>query len=139
MSENGRNSWGVSFSHISWLERLLRNHGNCLEVGRHDDLVFNLNRKQQTDHLSIVCLNEYTMGLTAVQRVIHEFGKPSVIYIGGGWCGYTEQAKQFCLSEQIGLYVTNEMSGALWANEYWAYQQRNKDGDPIFHFSREQA
>ena len=79
------------------------------------------------------------MGLTAVQRVIHEFGKPSIIYIGGGWCGYTEHAKKFCLSESIGLYVTNEMSGALWSNEYWTYQQRDEDGSPIYHFSREQA
>lgn len=139
MSQNGRNSWDVSFAQISWLERLLSTHGNCGTLTRHDDLVFELDRKQQTDHLSVVCLNEYTMGLTAVQRVIHEFGKPSIIYIGGGWCGYTEQAKQFCLSEHIGLYVTNEMSGALWATEYWAYHQRDKDGNPIYHLSREQA
>jgi hypothetical protein len=139
MSQNGRNSWDVSFAQISWLERLLSTHGNCGALTRHDDLVFELDRKQQTDHLSIVCLNEYTMGFTAVQRVIHEFGKPSIIYIGGGWCGYTEQAKQFCLSERMGLYVTNEMSGALWATEYWAYHQRDKDGNPIYHLSREQA
>jgi len=139
MSENRRNSWGVSFSHISWLERLLSNHGNCSTLTRHNDLVFELNRQQQTDHLSVVCLNEYTMSLTAVQRVIHEFGKPSIIYIGGGWCGYTEQAKTFCLLERIGLYVTNEISGALWATEYWAYYQRDKDGNPIYHLSRQQA
>lgn len=139
MSQNGSNSWDVSFAHISWFERLLRAHGNCGTLTRRDDLVFELYRKQQKDHLSVVCLNEYTMGITAVQRVIHEFGKPSIIYIGGGWCGYTEQAKQFCLSEGIGLYVTNEMSGALWATEYWAYHQRDRDGNPIYHLSRDQA
>ncbi|AWH38863.1 hypothetical protein C1929_19810 [Stenotrophomonas sp. ZAC14D1_NAIMI4_6] len=111
------------------------NHGNCVSLDRRDDLVFEFIRKQQNDRLTVVCLNEYTMGLTAVQRVIHEFGKPSIIYIGGGWCGYTEQAKNFCLMERIGLYVTNEMPGALWSTEYWSYCQRDKDGNPISHLS----
>lgn len=139
MTQNGRNNWNVSFAHISWLERLLRTHGNTAELSRHHDLVFELERKRQKDTLSIICLNEYTMGLTAVQRAIVEFGKPSIIYIGGGWCGYTEPAKQFCLHENIGLYVTDEMSGALWATEYWAYSQRDKDGNPVYHFSREKT
>ena len=139
MTGNGSNNWGVSFSHISWLERLLTAHGNVLSVTRHDDLVFDVRRRLQSDTLSIVCLNEYTMGLTAVHRVINELGKPSIIYIGGGWCGYTMQAKEFCLQEAVGLYVTDEVSGALWANEYWSYCKRNKDGSPSYYISRQEA
>lgn len=139
MSKNGSNNWGVSFARVSWLEKLLRNHGNTASLSRHDDLVFEIVRKQQRDQISIVCLDEYTMGLTAVQRVIHEFGKPSIIYIGGGWCGYTEQAKHFCIAERIGLYVTDEMSGALWATDYWAYHKRDKDGNPSYYISGERA
>jgi hypothetical protein len=139
MSQNGSNSWGVSLAQISWLERLLSTHGNSTALTRHNDIVFKLDRKRQNDQLSIVCLNEYTMSLTAVQRVIYEFGRPSIIYIGGGWCSYTEQAKQFCLSGEIGLYVTDEMSGALWADKYWAYHQYDEDGNPIYRFSRERA
>jgi hypothetical protein len=108
-------------------------------MSRHDDLVFEIVRKRQGDRLTVVCLNEYTMGLTAVQRVIAEFGKPSIIYIGGGWCGYTQQAKEFCIQERIGLYVSDEMSGGLWADDYWAYYKRDKDGNPDYYISREQA
>lgn len=136
---NGRNAWNVSFSHIAWLSRLLSNHGNVATLSRHDDLVFEIKRKRQRDRLSIFCLNEYTMGLTAVQRAIQELGRPQMIYIGGGWCGYTQQAKDFCLQEQIGLYVTDEIFGALWANEYWTYCKRDKDGDPVYYLSREGA
>jgi|CXWL01.1.fsa_nt_gi hypothetical protein len=139
MTRNGTNSWNVSFSHISWLERSLTTHGNIAKMARHDDLVFEIDRCRQVDHLSVICLNEYTMGLTTVHRVIHEFGKPSIIYIGGGWCGYTLQAKEFCLAEGIGLYVTDEMSGGLWADEYWTYCKRDKNGDPAYHLSRERT
>lgn len=137
MSSNGTNTWNVSFAHISWFERLLTNHGNITSLSRHDDLVFKAVRKQQKDHLQIICLNEYTMGLTAIHRALHEFGKPNLIYVGGGWCGYTKPAKEFCLSERIGLYVTNEMSGALWSTKYWTYHQRDKDGNPICYVSGE--
>lgn len=136
MTRNGTNNWSVSFAQISWLERLLTSHGNVAKVTRHDDLVFEVDRKRQADHLTVVCLNEYTMGLTAVHRVFHEFGKPGIIYVGGGWCSYTLQAKEFCLAEHVGLYVTDEMSGGLWANEHWTYCKRDKDGDPVYHLHR---
>jgi hypothetical protein len=137
MMRNGTNSWGVSYSQIRWLEQLLRSHGNIVKVARHDDIVFEIDRKHQEDHFSVVCLNEYTMGLTAVHRVFHEFGKPGIIYVGGGWCGYTLQAKEFCLAEHVGLYVSDEMSGGLWADEHWRYCKRDKDGDPVYHLCGE--
>ena len=64
MTNNGSNTWDVSFAHISWFERLLKTHTNVLEVSRHHDLVFEVDRKTQQDHLTIFCCNEYTMGLT---------------------------------------------------------------------------
>ena len=139
MTQNGANTWNVTFAQISWLEKLLSTHGNIGSVTRHHDIVFEVDRRKQGDHLSIICLNEYTMGITAVHRVIHVFGKPEIIYIGGGWCGYTLQAKEFCLAEGIGLYVTEEMLGGLWANDYWNYCSRDKNGDPVYHLSRERA
>ena len=35
------------------------------------------------------------MGLTLIQRGLSEFGEVNIFYIGGGWCGYTEEAKNF--------------------------------------------
>lgn len=131
MTNNGSNAWGVSLSHIAWFERLLETHPNVGNVSRHHDLVFETDRKRQQDHLTIFCCNEYTMSLTMVQRALHEFGTLHLIYIGGGWCGYTSEAKEFCLDAEIGLYVTNDMSGALWSDEFWSYYRKDQDGNPI--------
>ena len=130
---NGSNEWGVRYSHIKWLDRLLANHPNLSDVERHDDLVFEVNRIQQCDHLAMLCCNEYTMGLTFVQRAISEFGPINIIYVGGGWCGYTEEAKEFCVSAHMGLFVTDEMTGAIWRDEYWSYFRRDEKGSPIYH------
>lgn len=128
---NGRNTWGVEYHRIAWFENLLHGHPNVTNVVRHDDIMFEVDRVKQRDHLRILCCYEYTMGLTAVHRAIREFGELSIIHIGGGWCGYTPEAKQFCLDSGIGLYVSNEMSGALWRDDYWSYYQRDPDGNPI--------
>ncbi len=129
---NGSNSWGVEYHRIAWFERLLHGHRNVTNLYRHDDIIFELDRIKQKDHLKVLCCYEYTMGITTVHRAINEFGNLDIIHIGGGWCGYIMEAKEFCLQSKIGLYVSDEMSGALWKNEYWAYHKRDKDGSPIY-------
>jgi hypothetical protein len=133
---NGSNSWGVSLADIEWLRRLLQNHGNVRNLDRRDDIVFEFDRDRQKDHLRLLCCREYTMSFTRVQQGLHEFGPLEMFYIGGSWCSYTQEAKKFCVDNRIGLYITNEMQGALWKNEYWDYYQKDKDGDPIYHFGQ---
>lgn len=134
---NGSNTWGVPFSDITWLSHLLENHRNVISVNRHRDILFTVARKTQNDALSVLCLREYTMGLTLVQRALQEFGELDVIYIGGGWNSYTSQAKDFCLKASIGLYVSDEMSGALWGNEYWTYHKKDAKGNPDYFIGAE--
>lgn len=44
-------------------------------------------------------------------RALSEFGKLDIIHVGGGWCGYTQEAKEYCIDNKIGIYVSDEMSG----------------------------
>lgn len=136
MTGRMENSWGVSFSQISFLQRLLEGHDNILNVKRSHDLLFEVERRVQKDLLKILCLNEYTMSLSDVLRSLEEFGKIDIIYVGGGWCGYTLDAKKYCLDQKIGIYVTNEMSGGIWKDGYWDHHQRDDKGNTIYEFSR---
>ncbi|NKC13838.1 MAG: hypothetical protein GKR94_17115 [Gammaproteobacteria bacterium] len=129
---NGGNTWDVAYSRIVWFEQLLRSHQNVQTVQRRDDIIFEVERQKQRDHLIALCCYEYTMGITAVHRAQAEFGKLDLIHIGGGWCGYTEEAKKYCLSSRIGLYVSDEMTGALWRDEVWSYHKKDRDGNPIY-------
>ena len=124
---NGSNDWGVAFSHINWFQRLLETHGNITHIDRHDDLVFEVDRVRQSDHLTILSCSEYTMSSTLVQKALSEFGNLNIIHIGGGWNSYTSEAKDFCLKRQVGLYNSGEMTGGLWKNEFWSYEKPNTD------------
>lgn len=122
-NNNGSNSWEVPFSDVTWFERFLLSHKNVTNVDRHDDIVFEVDRVKQSDHLRIFCCRQYAMSLTLVQKAIADFGPLDIIYIGGGWNSYGGDAKEFCLDQHIGLYTTPEISGGLWKNEYWAYEK----------------
>lgn len=131
---NGQNDWGVSFSKIAWLERLLYNHPNVLDVNRQADIYFTVRRQKQKDSLAVLACDEYAAGMEVVLRACSEFKKIDIIHVGGGWCGYTGPAKQYCRENRIGIYVSDEMSGALWADEYWSYHKHDKKGDPVYFY-----
>lgn len=136
-SNNGSNNFDVSFGDISYLgNRILLNHRNISNIRRTHDILFTINRINQRDTLKIVCLREYIMGLDKVLEVLSTFREVgqdvNIIYIGGGWNKYTSEAKSYCINNQIGLFVTDEMTGALFANQYWNYHKRDKDGNPIY-------
>ena len=131
---NGSNNWGVDYSSIKWVENLLVSHRNVLRVERHDDICFSVNRSNQNDIIEIVTCQEYTAGHAVVQRALSDFGNIDIIHIGGSWNGYTRDAKQYCIQNRIGLYVSNEMSGALWKDDFWAYHQRDDEGNPSYFF-----
>ena len=128
---NGINDWGTLYSDITFLDRLLKTHKNIISVKRSKDILFEIQRETPNDTLKILCLRKYTMGRTMVDRAIKEFGDLDIIYIGGGWNSYQPEAKTLCSDNEIGLYVTDEMSGALWRKQYWSYQKKDKDGNPI--------
>jgi len=134
MSNNGQNNYNVSYSVITWLERALKTHKNISSVSRYDDIVFEVTRTDQDDKLTIFCADEYVGGVTFVQHVLSEYPNCNIISIGGGWNGYTSEAKEFCLAAKIGLFVSDELMGALYKDKYWNHVQKDHKGKPIFYY-----
>ena len=116
------------------MDRILKGHGNISDVDRDQDILFTVRRKNQSDVLRILCCDEYAMGTTLVNRAVAEFASPNIIYVGGAWHGYTQQAKEQCLAQKIGLYNSTELAGGLWRDDYWAYNRKDEDGNPIFTY-----
>jgi hypothetical protein len=48
---NGSNDWGVTFGRISFLDQILRNHGNVANVNRERDILFTVNRRRTADSI----------------------------------------------------------------------------------------
>ena len=87
----------------------------------------------------LICLDKYTLGESLVHRALQEFPEVNFISVGGNWNGYTREAKQLCLSKNIGLFNSSELTGALWKNEFWLYHQRDDEGNPIYPYKQQQS
>jgi hypothetical protein len=129
---NGSNDWGVSFSRISWLDKVLRAHDNIKSVTRHNDIVFELERRSPGDHLRLICCDEYALGMLVVQRALTEFAPLHIISSGGSWTGYTPEAKEHCINAKIGLYNSTEINGALRKVDYWDFHRTDDKGNPEY-------
>jgi hypothetical protein len=128
---NGSNNFGVGFDRIMWIDRLLRQHSNVEVVERTQDIVFSIDRKRGPA-IRLVCLDEYTCGITRVLEALATFPGTNLIYVGGVWNGYTWEAKEYCLDAHIGLYNTGEMNGTLYRDDFWAYHKKDDKGNATY-------
>lgn len=129
MNSNGENEWNVSFSRITFLQRILDTHTNVAVLSRHDDIVFEILRIRQQDRLTIVCVDPYTASLELVMRIVHAFPEVKVIFIGGKWAGSTKEAYEFCQERRIGIYNAGEIAGGLSKDIYWNYEKIDDEGN----------
>ncbi|HDY9015198.1 hypothetical protein POV95_07740 [Klebsiella variicola] len=132
------NSWGVSFSSISWFDDFLKSHKNVKNFIREKDIIFRVERKIQNDKLTIILLNEYTMSVTKILKVIKEFGGVGIIVVGGHWNSYTSGAKEHAIQQELGLFNSAEIGAALYKNDYWNFHRKDRDGSPQYHIREEQ-
>lgn len=133
---NGNNDFGVSYSRISWLDKALTGHPNVVSTERNYDIFFHITRERGED-VRLVCLDEYACGVTRVREVLEAFPTANFIFVGGNWNGYTTEAKEFCLGAQLGLFNSQEITGALYRNEFWSYHKRDDEGNPIYSFNNQ--
>lgn len=55
--------------------------------------------------ITLICLDEYTLGEAMVHRVLQEFPTVKYISVGGNWNGYTVEAKRLCLSKKLAFSI----------------------------------
>jgi hypothetical protein len=122
-NRNGTNNWDVPYCDITFFQRILDTHKNIHKSSRHDDILFEVDRIKQGDHLRIFCCRQYSMSDTLVQKALAEFGALDIIYVGGAWNAGTSAAGAYCADQKIGIYNSTEINGALWKDEYWNYQK----------------
>jgi hypothetical protein len=133
---NGLNECGVSFAQISFLYGILSCHQNLATVKRHDEIVFELTRRQPADRLRLVCFDEAALGMPELRRALAEYAPVHILFTGAGSTGYTPEAKQYCLAARIGLYNSSEINGALWRDEFWAYSKVDTAGAPVYCYKQ---
>lgn len=128
---NGSNLYGVSFNTISFFDSLIARHKNVAEAQRHDDILWSVERFKGRP-IEAICIDEYACGLGKVLEVLTDYKDTNLIWIGGVWNSYTMDAKEYCVENEIGLFNTGEMTGALFMDQFWKYHKKDEEGNPLY-------
>ncbi len=128
MSGNGANEWSVEFSRIIFLEKILKQHLNVELLRRHDDIAFTIRFRRGAREIDVVVVDPYTASLDLVQRVIDSFPNVGVIFVGGKWAGWTQEAYDYCQERHIGIFNAGGINGALHRNDFWKFVGVDSDG-----------
>lgn len=127
------NSWNVSYNVITFFEKAMNGHGKVASVNRTKDIFFTVKDKEDRT-FKVLLLNEYCIGLATVFKVIDEFPDTEYIVTGANWNGYTKEAKDYCMENNLGLFNLGEFLGALnWTNPK-NYYKKDTDGKPIYAY-----
>ena len=127
------NDWNVNYSTIAFMERALGSHSKVADFERSQDIVFKITHIDGRI-LKIVLVDEYTLGVASVHKILSQFPGTEYIITGANWNAYTRQAKDFGRKNDIGIFVIGEFFGALHWSEPKKYVKKDKDGNPVYHY-----
>jgi hypothetical protein len=131
-----KNNWAIEIHGIQFFEKILRGHGNVGDFARNRDILFSFERGKG-EPVTAVIVNEYILGLDAYHGIRAEFPEATWIVNLASWNCYTKDAKQAAVDDDVGLFLPEELTGALWSSNPARYQRRDEDGRPISYAAGE--
>lgn len=129
-----RNRWDTTLPSIIFLESALRRHNAVESFERSQDILFAITRVGDRSPVHVVLVNRYTISLADVIAAKGEFPTMTCIVAVGNWCGYTEEAKEYGLSQGIGVFHTIELLGALNYDNPEEYAAKDGRGRPMYAY-----
>ena len=126
---NGRNSWGVPFSAISFLESVLDNHASVMSFTRTNDIQFIIAREFGRPNVNAVLIDEYVLGEAAAYAILKEFNDVTVIVNNGSWNRVALDWRDFAKRTGVAVFQLRDFMGALNAKDptkYVTFEEREE-------------
>lgn len=117
---------------IDFFERAISNHNAILHWIKLDEYLYRIFRHQMPT-CDILVTNHYTIGLADYYELIGEHPSIHGIVTISNWNGYTHQAKVIARENHVGLFIMNELLGALHWNEPYKYFKTDDEGNDLFY------
>ena len=126
--------FAVPFSTTSFATKVLQSHKQVSSFERSRDVVFDITRVAPLSEIRAVLTDIYTIGVAQLLDAIDKVPGVNCVISGGDWTGYTVEAKDYALKNQIGLFTMSEFFGALWWKDFHDYHKKDEEGHPIYQY-----
>ena len=107
-----RNSFGVSYSTISFMEKVLDSRNGILTYKRTKDIVFHVKFDNSNEYV-FVLVSEYILSAVKVMELHLSFPEVQYIVLGGNWMSATEEAHSEANSFGIKILLLKQFIASL--------------------------
>ncbi|AXB80435.1 hypothetical protein [Novosphingobium sp. P6W] len=112
--------WPSHSGGFAFFEQRMREHSRVLSIESNDEGLYHLATADGRILVVFIC-ECYSYGCAEYLETTSKLGKVDVVVINSNWCGYTEDLKFQCRSDQIGLFNIRDFMAALNRRDYWLY------------------
>ncbi|SHM99241.1 hypothetical protein SAMN02746066_04269 [Anaerosporobacter mobilis DSM 15930] len=116
---------------VRFFEKAIPNHSATKRLEKIENYHYIIHRHDMPT-FEVVVTNHYTIGLSDYYEIMDEYPNIQGIVTISNWNGYTNQAKMAAKEQHVGIFVMNELLGALTWNEPYKYIKKDDEGNAIF-------
>lgn len=118
---------------LVFFERVMSSHRKVLSFSQEADYYYVLNLVNGSKYY-VVLTNLYTVGVADVVEFIGSYDVVDAIVTVSQWNGYTKDAKRYSQSIGVGLFLIDELMGALnYDHPELYYSDINRYGEKIYN------
>ena len=128
------NAWKLRDNSRSFVEKILKGHKKVVTFSGRSYNVFEIKRAGELPSITALFTDLYTVGQADVIEAQDKVENMNCFVTVSNYNGYTKDAKDYAVEQQIGLFRISEFMGALWKKDFWNYVQRDSRGNSILHY-----
>jgi len=127
------NSGIPSWKSVQFFRDAIASHTVVESLIDRGENVFVINRKLRSP-VVVFLTDVYTVGMADLVDVMARIPDLNCIVTISNWNGYTYEAKEHGIQNQLGVFLLSELMGALNRQDYWAYVKHDEDGRSVYHY-----
>lgn len=119
-AHNNTFPWVSYYKNYDFFENRIKTHSKVHGIREAEPGLYEMDLTDGRKIRVFVC-ECYSFGLAEYYESKENLGTIDAIIINSKWCGYTFEAKRYCLKHRVGLFDIAGFMAALNKDNFWEY------------------
>lgn len=112
--------WMSYYGNYKFFEDRMRTHNKVHNIQNVGDGLYEIDLGEGKIKRVFIC-ECYSFGMAEYYESEEKIGSIDAVIINSNWCGYTNEAKRYCLEHGVGLFDISGFMAALNKENFWEY------------------
>ena len=112
--------WMSYYKNYKFFESRMKSHSRVSSLRNNADGLYEIVLTDKRVLKVFIC-ECYSFGMAEYYESVDNLGELNAVIINSNWCGYSMEAKFYCIEHSIGLFDIGGFMVALNMKNYWEY------------------